>query len=92
MDWDVPYTKRRSRSAACQTSRFFEPGLNDDAAVRYRTCIEMLLYQGMVMAPQAAYEELIHHYREARLLDSVGSLIGWDERTYMPSKGSAHRA
>src|SRR5687767_5282701 len=44
------------------------------------------------MTPAQAYEKLIHRYRAARLLESVGSLIGWDERTYMPLKGSAHRA
>ena len=26
------------------------------------------------------------------LLDSCGSVLGWDERTYMPRQGSAHRA
>lgn len=44
------------------------------------------------MTPQAAYDQLIDRYREARMLESVSSLIGWDERTYMPLKGSAHRA
>lgn len=44
------------------------------------------------MTPVAAYQRLIQLYREARVLDSVSSLIGWDERTYMPAKGSAHRA
>jgi carboxypeptidase Taq len=44
------------------------------------------------MSPTDAYQHLVQRYREARLLDSIGSLIGWDERTYMPQKGSAHRA
>lgn len=44
------------------------------------------------MTPPEAYQRLIHLYREARLLESISSLIGWDERTYMPAKGSAHRA
>ncbi len=44
------------------------------------------------MTSREAYEQLVHRYREARLLESIGSLIGWDERTYMPPKGSAHRA
>lgn len=38
------------------------------------------------------YDELIERFREYRLVDSIGSLLGWDERTYMPDKGSAHRA
>ncbi|MCS7045988.1 MAG: carboxypeptidase M32 [Gemmataceae bacterium] len=44
------------------------------------------------MTPTDAYHSLIQHVREARLLESVGSLLGWDERTYMPPKGSGHRA
>src|SRR5688500_13780862 len=44
------------------------------------------------MTPPEAYQRLIQLYREARLLESISSLIGWDERTYMPVKGSAHRA
>ncbi len=44
------------------------------------------------MTPSDAYQRLMQLYREARLLESVGSLVGWDERTYMPAKGSAHRA
>lgn len=39
-----------------------------------------------------AYDELIAHFREFRLLESIGGLLGWDERTYMPPKGSPHRA
>jgi carboxypeptidase Taq len=39
-----------------------------------------------------AYEELINQVREAHLLGSCSSVLGWDERTYMPHKGSAHRA
>jgi carboxypeptidase Taq len=44
------------------------------------------------MNPNDAYRDLTQRYREVRLLDSIGSLVGWDERTYMPVKGSAHRA
>jgi carboxypeptidase Taq len=39
-----------------------------------------------------AYQELIRRFREVKLLESTGSLAGWDERTYMPAKGAAHRA
>jgi carboxypeptidase Taq len=39
-----------------------------------------------------AYAELLRRVREAALLESCGSLLGWDERTYMPRLGSAHRA
>src|SRR5437660_1503637 len=44
------------------------------------------------MDHQAAYDDLIQRFKETRLLDSIGSVLGWDERTYMPPKGSAHRA
>ena len=40
----------------------------------------------------SAYDELIAAYREKCLLDSAASVLGWDERTYMPHKGSAFRA
>jgi carboxypeptidase Taq len=39
-----------------------------------------------------AYQELIRRIKEYTLLASCGSVLGWDERTYMPRKGSAHRA
>ncbi len=38
---------------------------------------------------QPAYDELIHRFKETRLVDSVASVLGWDERTYMPAKGGA---
>src|SRR5437868_3634167 len=44
------------------------------------------------MDHQAAYDELIRRFKESRLLDSIGSILAWDERTYMPAKGAAHRA
>ncbi|MCC6421448.1 MAG: carboxypeptidase M32 [Gemmataceae bacterium] len=39
-----------------------------------------------------AYTDLIHRVREGRLLGSCAELLGWDERTYMPPRGSDHRA
>src|SRR5438128_10090474 len=39
-----------------------------------------------------AYAELIHRWKEAGLLGSCAAVLGWDERTYMPRNGSAHRA
>jgi carboxypeptidase Taq len=44
------------------------------------------------MDARTAYQELIADYREKCLLDSVGAIVGWDENTYMPTKGSAHRS
>lgn len=44
------------------------------------------------MSEQEAYQELLKHVREAALLGSVGGVLGWDERTYMPKAGSAFRA
>jgi carboxypeptidase Taq len=43
------------------------------------------------MTPDAAYANLIHATREASLLASCAELLGWDEDTYMPSGGVAHR-
>src|SRR6267378_896358 len=40
--------------------------------------------------PQA-YDELIRRTKEYSLLESCGSVLGWDERTYMPRQGSKHR-
>jgi carboxypeptidase Taq len=39
-----------------------------------------------------AYRELIRLGRERTLLDSCAVLLSWDEETYMPPGGSAHRA
>jgi len=39
-----------------------------------------------------AYGELIQRFKDARVLDSVGAIVGWDQHTYMPPSGAAHRA
>ncbi len=44
----------------------------------------------MTTADQA-YAELIQRSKEASTLLSCSSVLGWDERTYMPREGSAHR-
>ena len=44
------------------------------------------------MANDAAYKELHDRMTETALLGSCGSVLGWDERTYMPRGGSSHRA
>ena len=44
------------------------------------------------MNKDKAYQELIKRVKEYNLLASCGSVLAWDERTYMPRKGSAHRA
>ncbi len=40
----------------------------------------------------AAYEEVLRRVRGVMLLHSCGSLLGWDQQTYMPPRGTAHRA
>ncbi len=40
---------------------------------------------------EQAYAELLRRSREAAVLESVGSVLGWDESTYMPRNGSAFR-
>jgi carboxypeptidase Taq len=40
---------------------------------------------------QEAYEELIGRARQLGVLASCSALLGWDEQTYMPKGGSAHR-
>jgi carboxypeptidase Taq len=44
------------------------------------------------MTPDQAYADLIRRAREWSLLGSCAGVLGWDERTYMPHAGSAHRA
>jgi len=44
------------------------------------------------MTAQEAYQQLIKQTREVAVLGSCGGVLGWDERTYMPKKGSAFRA
>jgi len=47
--------------------------------------------QFMAASAQQAYAELIRRTREAGVLGSCGSVLGWDESTYMPRNGSAWR-
>jgi carboxypeptidase Taq len=44
------------------------------------------------MHAHAAYDELVRRAREDALLASCAELLGWDEETYMPRGGVAHRA
>lgn len=44
------------------------------------------------MSVQQTYDEFVKRLREITLLDSIGSVIGWDERTYMPKAGGQLRA
>lgn len=44
------------------------------------------------MSPQTAYDELVSRTKEVALLVSCTSVLGWDERTYMPAAGSNLRA
>src|SRR6266481_3364331 len=43
------------------------------------------------MTADSAYFELIRRIRDAGVLASCAGLLGWDERTYMPRGGAAHR-
>ena len=38
-----------------------------------------------------AYAELLRRVKDANILSSCSSVLGWDERTYMPHGGAAHR-
>lgn len=44
------------------------------------------------MNAEAAYDDLVTELREIALLNSINSVLGWDERTQMPAKGAEHRA
>ncbi len=46
----------------------------------------------MTRNPSQAYEELIQRVKSIALLGSCASLLHWDHRTYMPPKGTRHRA
>ncbi|MEW5700656.1 MAG: carboxypeptidase M32 [Candidatus Zixiibacteriota bacterium] len=46
----------------------------------------------MSLTPQAALDELNAKTRAIAMLNSCASLLGWDERTYMPPQGGPHRA
>jgi carboxypeptidase Taq len=46
----------------------------------------------MPRTTEQSYAELIQRFKEYSLLASCSSVLGWDERTYMPREGAAHRA
>ena len=41
---------------------------------------------------ETAYQQLVNHSRETALLNSIESLLGWDERTMLPAAGGDYRA
>ena len=46
----------------------------------------------MLQTAEQSYSELIQKVKDCSLLGSCASVLEWDERTYMPHGGSAHRA
>lgn len=46
----------------------------------------------MARSAAEAHDELIRRAKETALLASCAAVLEWDQRTYMPPKGSAHRA
>ncbi|HID77494.1 MAG TPA: carboxypeptidase M32 [Planctomycetaceae bacterium] len=46
----------------------------------------------MVSSDQLVLEKLCGYARQTALLESIQSLLGWDERTLMPAAGAEHRA
>lgn len=44
------------------------------------------------MSNTTSYDSLLVLYRDKCLLDSAAGVLGWDERTYLPPKGSSFRA
>ena len=45
----------------------------------------------VTIEPREAYDELIRRSRELATLASCSAVLGWDEQTYMPTGGAAHR-
>ena len=45
-----------------------------------------------MLSIEASYRELLSRLRDAALLGSCASVLGWDEQTYLPSAGSEYRA
>jgi len=43
------------------------------------------------MTAKEAYQWLVGHSRETAYLRSIQKLLAWDQRTYIPEKGHAHR-
>ena len=43
------------------------------------------------MTSEKAYSELIRRVKDAAILSACGSVLGWDERTYMPRNGGVFR-
>jgi carboxypeptidase Taq len=46
----------------------------------------------MARYPADAYAELLRRVKDITLLKSCASLLRWDQQTYMPARGSGHRA
>jgi carboxypeptidase Taq len=43
------------------------------------------------VTPEEAYQWLAEHSRETAYYESMGHLLGWDQRTQIPAKGHGHR-
>jgi carboxypeptidase Taq len=45
----------------------------------------------MTFTAEAAYADLVRRSKELSVLSSCSAVLGWDEQTYMPVGGAAHR-
>ena len=45
-----------------------------------------------MISQRESYNQLIDRYREASLLDTCSFLLQWDQETYLPLRGTSHRA
>lgn len=44
------------------------------------------------MTPEQAYQQLTAEVRNVAMLDSIGAVLGWDQETYLPTRGVDHRS
>jgi carboxypeptidase Taq len=46
----------------------------------------------LLMTPDDAYAQLTAELKDIALLGTIGSVLGWDEHTYLPPRATDHRA
>src|SRR4029077_5419155 len=81
-------------SAVCSPGRSFRmPQIPSTIPARLKH-IMTIAFEGSPMPRprEQADAELTDRLKATALLESCASVLGWDEQTYMPAGGAAHRA
>src|SRR2546423_1643715 len=95
--WRLTRDRLRRTAKRLETCPTFTPPLSRREPLQFQSLRKTRTItrdepETMPRTPEQAYAELTHRFTQNAILESCTSVLGWDEQTYMPPGGAAHRA